>query len=122
MFAINGALADAKRALNPHTFVSPHGVDHALFARALDRRGRCPGRTSRRCRGPRIGFYGTLRDWVDLELVAAVARARPPWSIVLIGQQLGDLSPVRGHRRTSTCSGRSGTTSSPRTARASTSA
>ena len=35
VFAINGALADAKRAVNPNTFESPHGVDHAQFARAL---------------------------------------------------------------------------------------
>src|SRR5688572_32046682 len=26
----------AKRALHPATYVSPHGVDHAAFARALD--------------------------------------------------------------------------------------
>ena len=36
VFAINEPLADAKRAVNAQTFVSPHGVDHAAFARALD--------------------------------------------------------------------------------------
>ncbi|HUJ59012.1 MAG TPA: glycosyltransferase [Kofleriaceae bacterium] len=95
VFAINGALADAKRALNPHTFVSPHGVDHALFARALDDATAVPADLAA-LPGPRIGFYGTLRDWVDLDLVAHVARARPGWSIALIGQQLDDVSPVRG--------------------------
>jgi glycosyltransferase involved in cell wall biosynthesis len=45
---------------------------------------------------PRIGFYGTLRDWVDLELIAHVARARPGWSIALLGQVLCDVSAVRG--------------------------
>lgn len=95
VFAINGPLADAKRALNPCTFVSPHGVDHALFARALDDATSIPADLAALPR-PRIGFYGTLRDWVDLELVAHVARARPGWSIALIGQQLGDLSAIRG--------------------------
>mgnify|MGYP001204039240 CR=1 FL=1 len=28
--------------------------------------------------------------------IAAVARARPAWQLVLIGQQLGDLSAIRG--------------------------
>ena len=36
VFAINHALADAKRAIHAETHVSPHGVDHAAFARALE--------------------------------------------------------------------------------------
>ncbi len=95
VFAINGALADTKRAANANTFLSPHGVDHALFARALDGATAVPADLAA-LPGPRIGFYGTLRDWVDLDLVAAVARARPAWSIALIGQALGDVSAVRG--------------------------
>jgi glycosyltransferase involved in cell wall biosynthesis len=95
VFAINRELADAKRAVNPRTYVSPHGVDHAQFARALDGEVTVPADLAALPR-PRIGFYGTLRDWVDLDLVAAIARARPAWSIILIGQQLDDVSAVRG--------------------------
>lgn len=95
VFAINHALAEAKRAVNRATFVSPHGVDHALFSRALDPALAVPADLAA-LPAPRIGFYGTLRDWVDLELIAHVARARPAWSIALIGQVLGDISAVRG--------------------------
>jgi glycosyltransferase involved in cell wall biosynthesis len=95
VFAINHALADAKRAVNPATFVSPHGVDHAAFARALDPALAVPADLAA-LPAPRIGFYGTLRDWVDFELIAHVARARPAWSIALIGQVLGDVSAIRG--------------------------
>ncbi len=95
VFAINHALADAKRAVNPATFVSPHGVDHAAFARALDPALAVPADLAA-LPGPRIGFYGTLRDWVDFELIAHVARARPAWSIALIGQVLCDVSAIRG--------------------------
>jgi glycosyltransferase involved in cell wall biosynthesis len=94
-FAINHALADAKRAVCPATYVSPHGVDHALFARALDDATAVPADLAALPR-PRIGFYGTLQSWVDFELIAHVARARPGWSIALIGQQLGDLTAIRG--------------------------
>jgi glycosyltransferase involved in cell wall biosynthesis len=94
-FAINHALADAKRAVCPETFVSPHGVDHALFARSLDEATHVPADLDALPR-PRIGFYGTLQSWVDFELIAHVARARPAWSIALIGQQLGDLTAIRG--------------------------
>jgi glycosyltransferase involved in cell wall biosynthesis len=95
VFAINGPLAEAKRALNPSTFVSPHGVDHALFSKALDDTTVVPPDLADLPR-PRIGFYGTLRDWVDFELLAHVARKRPDWHIVLIGQQLADLTPIQG--------------------------
>ncbi len=95
VFAINHALADAKRLVNPNTFVSPHGVDHALFSRALDDATVVPADIAS-LPHPRIGFYGTLQSWVDLELIAEVARQRPAWSIILIGQQLADLSAISG--------------------------
>jgi glycosyltransferase involved in cell wall biosynthesis len=94
VFAINSALADAKRAFNPRTFVSPHGVDHQLFARALDPDTAVPNDLAK-LRSPLLGFYGTLRDWVDFELLAHVARARPQWTIALIGQELCDTSAIR---------------------------
>jgi glycosyltransferase involved in cell wall biosynthesis len=94
VFAINDALAAAKRAHNPRTFVSAHGVDHSLFARALDATTRVPADLDA-LPHPRIGFYGTLRDWVDFALVAHVARARPRWSIALIGQVLADVGALR---------------------------
>jgi glycosyltransferase involved in cell wall biosynthesis len=95
VFAINHALAEAKRPTNSATFVSPHGVDHAMFARALDPATVVPADLAA-LPHPRIGFYGTLQSWVDFELIAHIARRRPAWSIVLIGQQLGDLSAIRG--------------------------
>ena len=95
VFAINQALADAKRAVNPATYVSPHGVDHALFAQALDPALPEPADLAA-IPHPRLGFYGTLQSWVDFELLAHVARARPAWQIVLVGQQLVDTSAVRG--------------------------
>lgn len=96
VFAINAALAEAKRAIHRATFVSPHGVDHELFARALDPSTSVPADIAALGSQPVLGFYGTLRDWVDFELIAHVARARPAWSIALIGQELCDVSAIRG--------------------------
>jgi glycosyltransferase involved in cell wall biosynthesis len=95
VFAINEPLAHAKRSINTRTFVSPHGVDHAAFARALDPALAEPADLAA-IPHPRLGFYGTLRDWVDFELIAFVARTRPDWHIVLLGQELCDTSAVRG--------------------------
>lgn len=94
VFAINHALADSKRATNRATYVSPHGVDHALFRAALDDATVVPADVAS-LPHPRIGFYGTLQDWVDFDLIAHVARKRPSWHIVLIGQQLADVSKLR---------------------------
>jgi glycosyltransferase involved in cell wall biosynthesis len=95
VFAINAALATAKRAVNPNTFESPHGVDHAAFTKALAPETVVPVDLDA-LPHPRLGFYGTLRDWVDFDLLAHVARARPNWQIVLIGQELCDTSKIRG--------------------------
>jgi glycosyltransferase involved in cell wall biosynthesis len=100
VFAINHALADAKRAVNPATFVSPHGVDVALFGQALAEDTAVPADLAAiagagASKRPVIGFYGTLQDWVDLELVEQVARARPDWAVVLIGQIMVDVERLR---------------------------
>jgi glycosyltransferase involved in cell wall biosynthesis len=93
VFATCEALVERKRALNPVTHLAAHGVDHEKFARALAPETPVPADLAA-IRPPVIGFYGTLQDWVDLELVAGLARRRPDWSIALVGQALVDLSPI----------------------------
>ena len=39
---------------------------------------------------PVIGFFGALAAWVDFELLAKVATARPEWSFVLVGDSFVD--------------------------------
>jgi glycosyltransferase involved in cell wall biosynthesis len=92
-FATSRELVAAKRAVCPYTYHAPHGVDHALFAKALDEATPIPEDLAA-LPGPRIGFYGTLRDFIDFDLIAEVARLRPQWSIALIGQQLCDISAL----------------------------
>jgi glycosyltransferase involved in cell wall biosynthesis len=79
--------------VNPETHVAGHGVDHGLFSRALSPETRVPEDLVALPR-PVLGFYGTLQDWVDLDLVAEVARRRPDWSIVLIGTVHVDTAVV----------------------------
>ena len=98
VFAINHALADAKRLQHPDVHVAPHGVDHVAFAKALDPATRIPDDIARLRRPghPTIGFYGTLQDWVDYDLLRKLAQRHPEWDVVLIGQQLADVSAVQG--------------------------
>jgi glycosyltransferase involved in cell wall biosynthesis len=80
-----GPLYEDKRRFNPNTFLVTHGVDVAHFGRALD-----PGTPIAPELGhlsrPVIGFFGLIEDWVDLDLIRAVAQARPQWSMVLVGK------------------------------------
>src|SRR5688500_13514272 len=66
-----------------------------MFARALDPSTKIPDELAA-IPGTRIGVYGTIQDAVGLELIAQLARRRPQWSFVLLGQQLVDTSAVSG--------------------------
>lgn len=59
----------------------PHGVDVDHFAGS---ESVVPGRMAALPK-PVIGFFGAISPWVDLDLIAGIARARPAWSIALIG-------------------------------------
>lgn len=58
----------------------PHGVDVERFAAAS---AADPILAS--VPGPRIGFFGALDHWLDLELIANVAKARPDWHFPIVG-------------------------------------
>lgn len=87
-------LAD-RRSLNPRTHLVRHGVDVEHFGRALAAETEVPA-DLRSLGGPILGFFGLLADWVDWELVAAMARARPRWTVALIGKPDCDLSAIAG--------------------------
>jgi glycosyltransferase involved in cell wall biosynthesis len=72
----------------------PHGVDFDHFhqARAFD----APEPRLAGIPRPIVGFFGLLSEWVDLNLVAYLARAFPAVSFVLIGRSETDLGPLAG--------------------------
>lgn len=84
VFVAPPSLLAAKRALNPHTHFSPHGVDAALFARAADPATDIP-EAARHLRHPVVGYFGSIHEWIDVELIAWLARARPQWTFLLVG-------------------------------------
>ncbi len=94
-FATSLALRDKKAEHCKHTFLAPHGVDYAKFARALDDELEVPPDLAGLPR-PVVGFFGTLRDFLDYDLMAHIAKARPDWSLALIGQELCDIGPLKG--------------------------
>jgi len=82
-----------RQAVNPRTYFIPHGVDVAHFSRALDPATEVPEEI-RRLPRPVVGFFGLLADWVDLDMIGVLARARPHWSFALVGKVQTDLAAV----------------------------
>jgi len=88
-------LRQSKARLNPRTVLVRHGVDHAHFRRALEDATVVPPEVARLPR-PVIGFYGLVADWVDLELLRAVAEEVREGSLVIVGKVTADRSPLAG--------------------------
>lgn len=94
VFVASDALYDAKRPFNSNTFLSPHGVDVEHFRRALDEATLVAGDIAG-IRRPIAGFFGLIEEWIDLELIAHLARIMPNVSFVLIGHSAVDVSSLR---------------------------
>jgi glycosyltransferase involved in cell wall biosynthesis len=91
VFTTAKTLLERKRAYNPETHLASHGVDYAHFAQALAPETAVALEIAALPK-PIVGFVGLIQDWVDLELIAYVAKKKPDWSIVLIGKALVDTS------------------------------
>jgi glycosyltransferase involved in cell wall biosynthesis len=87
-------LYQSKVKFNPRTVLVRHGVDHAHFRRALDPNTIVPEDMAHLPR-PIIGFFGLIADWVDLDLMAVVAKQFPEGSLVLLGKTTTDVSALQ---------------------------
>ncbi|RYF92651.1 MAG: UDP-galactopyranose mutase [Caulobacteraceae bacterium] len=77
------SLWEAKRERHRNIHPFPSSVDRSHFARA--RTATDEPDDQRAIPGPRLGFYGVVDERMDLELIAALADARPDWSVVIVG-------------------------------------
>lgn len=85
VFCVTEELCAPRRRHNPRTYEAPCGADVAFFARALETS--LPTAPSiAALPGPVIGYFGGLDPWkMDVGLLTGLARARPDWSIALVG-------------------------------------
>jgi glycosyltransferase involved in cell wall biosynthesis len=91
VFVAPPALLESKRAQNVSTSFSPHGVDYELFSKAADPATQIPAAAAQLTR-PIIGFFGLMGDWIDVELLEYLARARPSWTFLIVGHVATDAS------------------------------
>ena len=84
VFVTAHGLLERKRTFNPCTYLAPNGVDFLHFNQAWSRNLAMPEDIKDLSR-PILGFVGAIAYWVDLDLIEFVARARPDWSVVMVG-------------------------------------
>ena len=77
------SIYEAKRDRHANIHPFPSSVDRALFAQARVAQADPADQAS--LPRPRFGFYGVVDERIDLNLLAAVADARPEWSLAVIG-------------------------------------
>jgi glycosyltransferase involved in cell wall biosynthesis len=83
VFANGSALWEQKNKYGNALNV-PMGVDFELFSRAQLEETAIPSDLAA-IRGPKIGYIGNVNDKVDFELLESIARAKPLWSLILVG-------------------------------------
>ena len=90
----SGTLHAAKSARRRDVVLVRHGVDYDHFAAAWRKPRAVPPDVARLPR-PLLGFFGLIHHWIDRELIAQVARLRPNYSFVLIGDARVDVTQLR---------------------------
>lgn len=83
VFAGGPSLYAARAGRHPNVVCFPSGVEVAHFAQAAA--GIPVAAAIADLPRPILGFYGVLDERLDLDLIAAVADARPDWTIAMIG-------------------------------------
>lgn len=87
-------LYESKAKLNPHTVLVRHGVDYTHFRRALDPELPVPPEIASLPK-PVLGFFGLIAPWVDVELLARLARHYSTGSLVMVGNVATDVSRLK---------------------------
>jgi len=77
------SLYESKKQKHGNVHPFPSSVDSAHFAQA---RGNLADPADQAgLAHPRLGFYGVIDERIDLDLIAAIADARPDWQLVMVG-------------------------------------
>lgn len=100
VFTGGPSLYAIKRSLNANVHCFPSSVDVTHFRKALDRKIAYPPHAP--LPKPRLGFFGVLDERIDLELIAAIADARPHWQLVLVGP-VAKIDPASLPQRPNIC-------------------
>lgn len=83
VFTGGHSIFEAKRCQHDNIHPFPSSVDRSHFERARTVKGAPPGFDTPP--GPVLGYYGVIDERIDFDLLQAIARQRPDWTIVMVG-------------------------------------
>jgi glycosyltransferase involved in cell wall biosynthesis len=83
VFCSGRRLMETKALLNPKCFLIPNGVELSFFKNGRENEEVPPD--IRAVKKPILGYVGTIGPWLDIDTLISLAKARPDWSVVLIG-------------------------------------
>tara|TARA_Y100000590_G_scaffold111125_3_gene126720 strand:+ start:154 stop:1365 length:1212 start_codon:yes stop_codon:yes gene_type:complete len=87
------SLTEVKAPMNPQTYTVTNGADVDHFRSSLDDNTEIPAEI-KDLSGPVIGYVGTVFEWLDFEMIAKAARAKPEYNFVFIGPVTTDISII----------------------------
>lgn len=96
VFTGGRSLYEAKKHRHPNIHCFPSSIDARHFGAARNDLSDPPDQEN--IPHPRIGFFGVVDERMDIDLVAAVADARPDWQFVVIGPVV-KIDPISLPRR-----------------------
>lgn len=94
VFATSQPLVEAKARLGRRPILLPQGVDFEHFHHPVVNRAPAPEELAR-IPSPRILFMGIIAPWVDVDLLAEIAKSYPKASLVLLGPVRTDVGRLR---------------------------
>jgi UDP-galactopyranose mutase len=83
VFTGGQSLYEVKREQHPNVHAFPSSIDVGHFGQARTNPQEPEDQAS--IPGPKLGFIGVIDERMDIELLAAIAEARPDWHLVMIG-------------------------------------
>lgn len=83
VFTGGQSLYEAKKEQHAQVYPFPSSIDKAHFGQARKEQTQPQDQAS--IPQPRIGFFGVIDERLDIDLLGAVATARPEWQLVIIG-------------------------------------
>ena len=109
VLATSPPLYEAKRQVHDNVHFIQHGVNHSHLSRAVKEDFPMPAELKKLPR-PILGFVGMIGEWVDLSLVAGLAKRCPDASVVMIGPEVTSRGPCAGLKNVHWLGGRDHTT------------
>jgi glycosyltransferase involved in cell wall biosynthesis len=94
VFASSAELLEDCREHTGHAHLIRHGVEWEHFAKAAAEKHERPSDLAG-IAGPILGFFGLIHEWVDQDLVCAIADAFPAATVALIGKVQVDDERLR---------------------------